>query len=272
MLLRRACRVIGLGLSLLCWILPGLSAAAEPTVLKILADSFPPLQYELPGGAPAGYVHAFVQEVVQRAGRSHTLSAQPLQFLPLKRALAQAQTEPNVLLLSVARTPERAEAYRWLREIAPYQLWLYRLRTTGAPPVRTLAELKGRGLRFGVQDQSNFQEWLRAQGVGQPPDNSVIDPVRMNALNLRKAQLQRIDFFAHPDVSFAYRVHEAGLRTEDFEPVLQIQALSAPLWLLISKNSEPALVSALQQALDTLIAAGRLEALRSAELAQFSGR
>lgn len=237
---------------------------AQPaTTLAVLAEAFPPLQYETPEGLPSGYVHAFVQELLALAAREQpALGARPLQFVPLKRALAQAQAEPHVLLLSVARTPEREEQLQWLREVAPYRLWLYRHRSATTPAPRSLAELKGRNLRFGVQDQSNFEAWLRRQGIAQGSDNSRIEVVRQNALNLRKAQLQRIDLFAHPEISLAYRAREQGLNPEEFEAVLPIPELSLPLWLACSRGMEPPLVQALLRAADGLIAAGRLEALR----------
>lgn len=243
--------------------LPALRAqGAQPLSLGVLAEAFPPLQYEMPDGRAGGYVYAFVQEMLALAARERALQMGALQFVPLKRALAQAQTEPQLLLLSVARTPEREDGLIWLREIAPYRLWLYRHRASPVPAPRSLAELKGRGLRFGVQDQSNFEAWLRRQGVAQAGDNSQIEAVRQNALNLRKAQLQRIDLFAHPDVSLAYRAREQGLNPEEFEPVLLIHELSMPLWLACSRGTDPALVQALLRAADSLIAAGRLEALR----------
>lgn len=237
-------------------------AAAPVLTLTVLAEAFPPLQYETPEGQASGYVYAFVQEMLALVARERALQVGAVQFVPLKRALAQAQTEPQLLLLSVARTPEREDGLVWLREIAPYRLWLYRHRASSVPAPRSLAELKGRGLRFGVQDQSNFEAWLRRQGLGQPGDNSQIEAVRQNALNLRKAQLQRIDLFAHPDVSLAYRAREQGLNPEEFEPVLLIHELSLPLWLACSRGTDPALVQALQRAADSLVAAGRLETLR----------
>jgi polar amino acid transport system substrate-binding protein len=239
------------------------AAWAAPPTVTVLADGFPPLQYEGADGQPAGYVHAFVQELLARAG----VAARPLQFVPLKRALATAQVEPNVLLLSIARTPEREEALIWLREVAPYKLWLYRARNSAVPAPRSLAELKGRGLRFGVQDGSNFEAWLRRQGIGAGGDNSVVDAVHQNVRNLRKAQLQRIDLFAHPDLSLAYRAREQGLAPEDFEAVLTIPELSSPLWLALSRGSDPALQQALLRAADALIAAGRLEMLRRQQAA-----
>jgi polar amino acid transport system substrate-binding protein len=229
-----------------------------PLPVAVYAEAFVPLQHLNEQNEPTGYVFQFVQELLVHVQRSLPLQiTRPIEFVPLKRALVVGEREANVLLLSVARTPEREDKFLWLTEVSPYQLWLYQAKGNALPPLKTLADLKGKGLRFGVQNGSNFHEWLRAQGVGQAPDNSFIDPAPQNNLNFRKALAGRIDVFAHPDVSFAYRVQLAGLNLADFEAVMPIQPLSVPLWLVLSKDSDPRLVAALRASIKALRASGR---------------
>jgi polar amino acid transport system substrate-binding protein len=239
-------------------------AQSDGVAVALYAEPFAPLQYPGAGGEPNGYVYKFAQEALARTAQRLPLrQAQPLRFVPLKRALALALTEPNVLLLSVARTPQREADYLWLGEVSPYQVWLYHARGRALPPLRSPAELRGQKLRFGVQDGGNFQEWLAAQGIGEPGDNSSVDPVAQNMMNLRKALAGRIDLFAFPEVSLTFRARELGLSADDFEPVLPLPALSHPLWLAISKKSDPRLVEELTHAVQALKAAGRLAALLS---------
>lgn len=239
-------------------------AAQQPTALTVYAEAFVPLQHPSEqNNEPTGYVVQFVQELLARVQQRVPLQVRPLEFVPLKRALIAADRDPNVLVLSVARTPEREAKYTWLTEVSPYQLWLYRAKGHALPPIKTIADLKGQGLRFGVQNGANFHEWLRAQGIGLSPDNSVIDPTPQNNLNFRKALAGRIDLFAHPEISFAYRVQQAGMAVTDFEPVLHIQPLSVPLWLAISKQSDPALVDELRASIKALKATGRFPFLNS---------
>ena len=239
-----------------------LAAAPEALQVKVYAEAFVPLQHPNEQNEPTGYVYLFVKELLAHAQRNvPQLVAQPIVFVPLKRALVVGEREANVLLLSVARTPEREDKFLWLTEVSPYQLWLYQVKGNALPHLKTLADLKGKGLRFGVQNGSNFHEWLRAQGIGQNPDNSVIDPAPQNMLNFRKAMAGRIDVFAHPDVSFAYRVQQAGLNAGDFEPILLIQPLSVPLWLALSKDSDPHLVAALRASAKSLKASNRFPQL-----------
>ncbi|MBI3146332.1 MAG: transporter substrate-binding domain-containing protein, partial [Pseudogulbenkiania sp.] len=146
------------------------------------------------------------------------ISVTPLQLLPLKRALQQAEIQPNTLVLSLARTPEREAHYQWLSEVSPYTLWVYKA-SGRRLALRSPSDLAGKGLRIGVQDGANFHEWLKQRGIGAPPDNTVLDLVPQNELNFRKLQLGRIDLLAQPDVSFHYRVIKQGLRPAAFEPL-----------------------------------------------------
>nr|WP_316642909.1 transporter substrate-binding domain-containing protein [uncultured Roseateles sp.] len=256
-------------------VLGGAGAEAQGLPVQVYADTFPPLQYpHYPQGPQgkaeaAGYVQQFVWEVLGKVDKELPLRVTPLQFVPLKRALQTARQEPNALVLSVARTPEREADFIWLSEVSPYRLWLYRASGTVLPPLHTVADLKGRGLRFGVQSGANFHEWLRAQGIGQPPDNSVIEPVTQNQRNFRMALANRIDLFAHPELSLEYRLRENQLNPQDFVPVMPVEELSLPLWLVISRGSDAGLVRALQRQLELMKVAGRLEALRRQYLLAF---
>lgn len=248
-------------------LLTTLPAVADTLAIKLFASEFPPLQYPGPDGDAQGYVHQFLQEALQRTqqqlGTDVTFKADPLSFLPLKRALLNVQTTPNSLLLSVARTPDREQDMLWVAVVSPYDIWLYRKRSTLPKPTDILA-LRGRGYRIGVQDGSNVQEWLLKQGIGQPPDNTLLDPVPQNALNLGKAVMGRIDFFAHPDISLGLRAREQRVDPRQLEPVFRLDALSTPLWLAANKQTDPRLISALRQQLQLMAQQGRLDALQKA--------
>lgn len=244
-----------------------LTASAETLSIKLFASEFPPLQYPGPNGEAQGYVHQFLQEALQRAqlqlSTDLPFKAEPLSFLPLKRALLSVETTPNSLLLSVARTPEREQDMLWVAVVSPYDVWLYRKRSNQPKPANILA-LRGKGYRIGVQDGSNVQEWLLKQGIGLPPDNTTLDPVPQNALNLGKAVRDRIDFFAHPDISLSLRAREQQVDLRQLEPLFRLDALSTPLWLAANKQTDPRLINALRQQLQQMAQQGRLDALQRA--------
>ena len=259
-----------LSLAAMAALAPRLGHAVEgPLRLRTVAESFPPLQYVGPDGQVRGACWALLKAAVQALSGQLTVEIGTLEFLPLPRALQRAAAEADLLMLSAARTPDREPHYHWLGPLVPYELWLYRHRSRTLPPLPDLAALRGRALRFGVQNGSNFEEWLRRRGLGLPPDNGTIDAVSHNSMNLVKARLGRIDLFAHPDISFAYRAAERGLDPAEFEKLLRIDELSEPLWGVMGLQSNPRLVVRLQDALQQLQHSGRAQQLRSDALREF---
>ena len=238
--------------------------------VRMLAEPFPPLQYADADGTPRGAVYTLVRTALDRLSNRLPIEVAPLEFVPLKRALLIAATEPNVMVLSVARTPERENQYRWLNVVSSYDLWLYRYKRHTLPPLTDVQSLRGKQLRFGVQDGSNFHEWLKRQGFSTPPDNSIIDTVPQNGLNFMKAQVGRIDLFAHPDISFAFRASEHQQRASDFEKVMRIDELSTPLWAVTGPHSDARLVALLQDSLQKLQQSGQAERIRQDSLKEFS--
>lgn len=265
--LRRAIVLLAFAIGAAPW-----THAAEPAPLKVrlLADVFPPLQYVDPSGAPRGGAYRLVSDALAEVALGMALEVSPIEFVPLRRALQTAALQPNVLVLSVARTPEREPQFHWLATVSPYELWLYRHKGRPLPTVKDFAQLRGKGYRFGVQNGGNFHEWLRRQGVGEHGDHSSIDPVPQNGQNFGKAQLGRIDFFAHPEISFAYRAAEHGLHASDFEKVLLIDELSTPLWVIASPGSDARLLTALTQHLHKMWQSGQADHIRREALREFN--
>ncbi len=238
--------------------------------VQVVAEAFPPLQYADPSGAAHGATYRIVMTALAEVAHAMPLDVAPIEFVPMRRALQNAATQPNLIVLSVARTPQRESQFHWLAPVSPYELWLYEYKGRGIAPVKDFSQLGGRGLRFGVQTGGNFHEWLLHQGVGGKGDNSVIDPVPQNGQNFGKALLGRIDLFAHPEISFAYRASEHGLHASDFVKVLLVEELSTPLWVIASRGSDARFVAALSQQLRRMRQSGQAEHIRQEAIREFN--
>ena len=246
------------------------SADAARLKVQVLAESFPPLQYADPSGAAHGASYRIVMAALAEVAHDMPLDVAPIEFVPMRRALQNAAAQPNLVVLSVARTPQRESQFHWLAPVFPYELWLYEYKDRGIAPVKDFSQLRGRGLRFGVQTGGNFHEWLLRQGLGSDGDSSVIDPVPQNGQNFGKAQLGRIDLFAHPEISFAYRAAEHGLHATDFEKVMLVEPLSKPLWVIASHGSDARFVAALSAQLQKMWQTGQAEHIRQDAIREFN--
>jgi len=258
-------------LALAACVLPSARGAdAGRLKVQVLAEAFPPLQYADPSGVAHGASYRIVMAALAEVAHQTPLDVAPIEFVPMRRALQSATVQPNIIVLSVARTPQREQQFRWLAPVSPYELWIYQYKDRGIAPVKDFSQLRDQGLRFGVQTGSNFHEWLLRQGVGSNGENSSIDPVPQNGQNLGKAQLGRIDLFAHPEISLAYRASEHGLRAADFEKVMLVEPLSKPLWVIASRGSDARLVAALSQRLQKMRQSGQAEHIRLDAIREFN--
>ena len=148
------------------WLLIGAPAgvSAETTPIRIVTQSFAPLQWDN-DGKPDGYVAQFIATVFERVKDKVPVEAAPVEFMPWKRAMLTARSVPNVLLFSLSRTQEREDQFLWLGEVSPYGQFFYQLKSNPEIAVDTVDELKGTGLRIGVQDGGNLHAYLRKTGL-----------------------------------------------------------------------------------------------------------
>ncbi len=143
----------GLLLLLLAW---SAACAADQAALRIYAMESRPISF-MEGGQPSGLVVEMAREVQRRIG-----DANRIEVVPWARANLLAQKEPNVLLLSIIRTPERD---RYLRTIGPvFQLHMacYALRSRAAALRARDPSL--RSLRAGARRGSVFIKLARDAG------------------------------------------------------------------------------------------------------------
>ena len=97
-------------------------AAADLPPISYVASRFPPYTFELSGEA-AGPTAALIAALAERVGRPA-----PLAVLPLARALAEAENQPNTLIALIARTAAREEQFHWVCPVLNYDVAVFRRR------------------------------------------------------------------------------------------------------------------------------------------------
>ena len=103
---------------------------------------------------------------------------------------------------------------------------MYKLKPRTDIEATQLTDLKGKGYRFGVQEQSNVEELLIRQGFGRAGDNNTLDSVPRNIMNLEKLAIGRIDLMAQVAISFPIRLAEQKFAPELFEKVFKLEELT----------------------------------------------
>jgi len=135
--------------SLLLIVFSGLVRAEAPSAEWVaVTENFPPYNY-LEEGKAAGYSTELVKNLASAANI-------PLQIelLPWSRAMLRARTEPNVLIFSMLRTPEREDRYHWVGPIDDMSIYVWQLRDTDIEAIQ-----KTKGITYAASsslDEANI--------------------------------------------------------------------------------------------------------------------
>jgi polar amino acid transport system substrate-binding protein len=164
------------------------SASAE--TISVLTYEWRPYNYE-EEGVVKGISTEVVREVLKRADIDADI-----RVYPWSRAYRRALEEENVLIFTIARTPEREELFKFLCPIAPpVNNVLLKLRERTDITVSSLDDV-GR-YRIGVQNQDVMHQILLRAGF---QEERCLFPVTQNEQNLKKLLDGRIDLMAGHDL------------------------------------------------------------------------
>lgn len=211
--------------------------------VRIVTQDFAPLQWDN-DGQPDGYVADFMLAVIDRVRDRLSVPVGPFEFLPWKRAMLMARLEPNVLLFSLSRTPEREDWFEWLGEVSPYGQYFYQLDTRPKIAVDRIEDLKALKLRIGVQDGGNLYSYLKQLGFDETGNMVPITDYHQGIEMLYLGRLDLVPLTGFLAEASACRQGFDGAR---LKPVVFVEALAQPLWAVFSKGSDPQLVEAFRE-------------------------
>jgi len=230
-----------------CSLLPAL-VSANP--LTVVTENLPPLNYE-ERGTVTGYSTEFVRAVLQAA---HL--AAPLELLPWVRAYQRALQQPNTLIYSMTRTPERDSQFEWIGELSKRQIYLYKLKSRTDIQIMTLSDA-GHYKTGLVREMASAKEFMRK---GQFPDY-VVDYAPTDESNMKKFLLGRVDLAIFQNWSAAFLMKSQNRTMDELEPLVLLDG-SSNYYLAMSKNSDPALVRKIRKSFEKVQQSGLPEKLR----------
>ena len=105
----------------LCLIAISISIQAKP--LSVVFEHNPPFQMINDSGFGYGPVYEFAQALVKQAGLSAQFTPKPWARIIEKDAL-----QPNILILSISKTPQRSSHFIWLTSVYTGQQYVWKLR------------------------------------------------------------------------------------------------------------------------------------------------
>ena len=209
--------------------------------LAVLLEPVPPFSYPDANGQAAGYAVELMEELLRRGGLGHQT-----EFNSWARIYQRALSQPGILVVSMARLPERESQFHWIGPTAARKVYLYRLKSRPEIQAPTLEAAKA--YRIAVVREDAAERTLLAHGfeLGKQLDRSPD-----HAAMLRKLFIQRDELIAANSSVAAAVMDKLGYDFKQIEPQAKLSEVS--LYMGLSKGAgSQTLALKLQAAWDSM--------------------
>ncbi len=208
--------------------------------LSILTEESPPFNFTQKGKL-TGITTEVVQEITRRLGISDSI-----EVVPWARGYKRLCSEPNIVLFSTARTPERESMFHWVGPIYSFQLGFY-ARKADARHVESLEAAKQMGAIATYRDDYR-EQILNSLGFAN------LDSSNNPQSCIRKLMSGRVDLWFSDNIGAPKVAREAGIDPNEIEEVLTYEQNSS--YIAFSKQTSLAVVQQWQKTLDEIKADG----------------
>ncbi|MBT9492403.1 MAG: transporter substrate-binding domain-containing protein [Paucibacter sp.] len=192
--------------------------------LTVLLEPVPPFSYPDANGQAAGYAVELMEELLKRIGLSHQV-----EFNSWARIYQRALSQSGILVVSMARLPERETQFHWIGPTAARKVYLYRLKSRPDVQAPTLEAAKA--YKIAVVREDAAERTLLAHGFefGKQLDRSPD-----HAAMLRKLFIQRDELIAANSSVAAAVMDKLGYDFKQIEPQAKLSEVS--LYMGLSKG------------------------------------
>ncbi|WP_421866502.1 substrate-binding periplasmic protein [Motiliproteus sp.] len=227
-------------LIVLTFALLSIRVAAEP--LTLYTEEFPPFNFTQQGEMQ-GVSTQIIKALMQQAGFSYRIVSHPW-----SRSFKQAQTEPNALIYSISRNPEREALFKWIGVLVPASHSIFALRSRTDIRIEQLSDLQQ--YRIATQQNGARESYLLQNGLSE----QLLLRLSGDQVPLQQYQLLsrgRIDLWPAADAVAHHLLKSQGQDPERLlRRVYSLKSLSAQgYYLAASPNSSPELIAQLRDAL-----------------------
>lgn len=224
-------------------LLAGIVSAQEITVVT---EEMIPFNYTENGEA-IGLSTEVVKATLDKAGLKAAIK-----FYPWARAYLMVSEQPNVLIYSMARTPNREELFKWIGPIASMKEVLFKLGKRTDIAIQSLDDAKK--YKIGVVRDSGPHQVFLKNGF---EEGKQLEVVARGELNMKKLLQGKIDLFAQLEWVAAIEMKKAGLPFNELEVAFTVAQFD--LYMAFSKQTPDDVVDRVKKAFEELKAGGFLQ-------------
>lgn len=212
--------------------LAGCQGVGQP--LRIYTEIAPPNQYLDGKGQLTGFSIELVREIQKRIGNHD-----PIELVPWVRAYNELESEPNVVIFSVARSAKRNPLFQWVGPIGESSFVFY-VKASSPHVIKSLQDARKIGL-IGVYKEDVLDQYLTRLGFTN------LDRSLDQAVMLKKLMDDRIDALAGSPVGMEESARSAGVRFEDLRETFTL--LKVQTYFAFSKRTPGSVVRSWADAL-----------------------
>lgn len=199
----------------------------SPT-LSLYCEDDKPLQYFDKNKKLTGLTVEIVQEIQRRLSNTD-----PIQVVPWSRGMDKLNNNPNTLLFTMARTPERENLYHWIGPILSIEYGLY-VKADSKIKIDKLEDAKKIGL-IGV-----YRDDIRDQTLSHLGFTN-LDRASTSTSSFKKLMIGRIAAYADANRGVGISANAAGYKVSDVK--LAFNLFKSHLYIAVSKETDTELVA-----------------------------
>ena len=213
---------------------------------KIIAvtEEYPPYNFT-DQGKITGLSTEVVETMLKKAQVDYLLTS-----YPWARAYKMAQEDNNVLIYSIGRSEQREKMFKWVDVIAPYDIYLFKLKERKDIVIKSLNDAKK--FKIGVVQDDVRAQFLQAEGFPVSTGNAGIEITAKDESNIKKLEAKRIDMFPIDEVACSYLAKLNGIDFGKLDKAFKIDKLSSGLYVAFSLKTPDATVAKCKKALDEM--------------------
>lgn len=216
--------------------------------ITVVTEEYPPYNYLDSNKKVSGLSTDVVEEVLKRAKFEYQLG-----IYPWARAYKMAQDAPYVLIYTIGRNENREALFKWVDVIAPYEVYMYRLKSRPEIKVSKLDELKN--FKIGAVRDDIRAQYLEKIGVK-------LDLTNADSFNSKKLAVNRIDLFPIDEAALIALYKREGLDPDSVVKAFKLDDLSSGLYMAFSKQTPDEVVNKCKVALAEIRKDGSFEKIR----------
>ncbi len=222
---------------------------ASDEFLQIYTELYVPNSYrENDTGPVVGYVTDLVREVMATAGIDYEI-----EMVPWIRAVQALESTENVMVYSMARTPEREDKYHWIGKTLPLEFYLYGMKERLMDLPKTLETAIDS--RIGVVREDVVGLYLESKQF------TGLVYVRRPSLYLNMLERNRIDLFPFTPLEIGLFARINGYNENDLIGIIKLDELSTDQYMVVGKNTDQAVQQRLMSAYQQVVDSGKYEEL-----------